>query len=159
MIACNSPKEIKEAANKLKGDWAFLDKYGIYNEAFFGDSMFFIYNKENGKMPGFKYAIKNDSLLSNFRKNKNSLERIARIQWLSNDKIILSTEFVSDTLDRIPVNGEIIDTTNILLDTGSFVEAHKKRHEDFLVKKGILSPEDVKEFKESGEVPDYLKRN
>ena len=110
-------------------------------------------------MPGFKYAIKNDSLLSNFRKNKNSLERIARIQWLSNDKIILSTEFVSDTLDRIHVNGERIDTTDILLGIGSFVEAHKKRLEDFLVKKGILLPEDVKAFKEKGEVPDYLKRN
>lgn len=158
ILACSSTKENKNVINELKGEWAFIDKYGTYVEAFFTDSIFYTYNMVNGKMPDLNYNVKNDSLYSSLRKHEK-MGAIAGLQWLANDKIVLSTKFVNDTLERISVDYEKIDTTGILLSSGSYFEAYKKRYEAFLIRKGILIPEEIKAFKEKGEVPDYLKQN
>ena len=157
IMACNSPTAKKKTVNKLKGDWAFLDKRGTYNEAFFGDSIFFTYNKINGKMPEFNYKVVNDSLYSNFEKSKKTLSRIAGIKWISENRVILSTEFVHDTLEPILGNGFLLSNTDFKKDSSDFVKAHFERYEAFLIRHGILSPEEVKEFKEEGKIPDDVK--
>jgi hypothetical protein len=158
IIACSSPTEQKKANNKLKGDWAFLDKRGNYNEAFFGDSVFFTYNKINGKMPDFKYKVVNDSLYSNFEKPKPALSRIAGIKWISENRVILSTEFVHDTLEPISESGFLLSNTNFKKDSAKFVKDHFNRYEAFLIKRGILSADEVRDFKEKGIVPEDLKK-
>ena len=157
IIACNSPSEKQEPINILKGNWAFLDKHGTYNEAFFGDSTFFTYNMVSGKMPGFGYEVKDDSLYSNFDKSKKTLTRIAGIEWLSDNRVILSTEFVHDTLEPILGSGMLLSNTDFKRDSTEFVKAHYQRYEAFLISRGILSKEEVKEFKEKGKVPEDVK--
>ena len=159
ILACSSPTEKKKAVNNLKGNWAFLDKRGTYNEAFFGDSTFFTYNMINGKMPEFGYKVKNDSLYSNFDKSSKVLSRIAGIEWISGDRVILSTEFVHDTLEQILESGMLLSSTNFKKDSIKFVKAHYMRYEAFLINRGILSPEEVKEFKEKGKVPDDVQNH
>ncbi len=155
-IACSPPVKKKKADNKLKGDWAFLDKRGNYNEAFFGDSTFFTYNKINGKMPEFKYKVINDSLYSDFEKSKKALNRIAGIKWISENRAILSTEFVHDTLEPISGPGFLLSNTDFKKDSAKFVKDHYQRYETFLIERGILTAEEVREFKEKGKVPEDL---
>ncbi len=154
VVACSSPTEKKKAVNNLKGNWAFLDKHGTYNEAFFGDSTFFTYNMVSGKMPEFGYEVKNDSLYSNFDKSKKTLTRIAKIEWIMEDRVILSTEFVHDTLEPIWESKMVLSNTDFKSDSVEFVKAHYLRYEAFLISRGILSLEEVKEFKEKGKVPE-----
>ena len=159
IIACNSPSEKQEPINNLKGNWAFLDKRGTYNEAFFDDSTFFTYNMVNGKMPEFGYKVINDSLYSNFDKSTEVLTRIAGIEWISDNRVILSTEFVHDTLEPVFDSGILLSNTDFKKDSSDFVKAHYIRYEAFLIKRGILSPDEVKEFKEKGKVPEDVKNH
>jgi len=159
MLACSSPTEKKKAVNNLKGNWAFLDKHGTYNEAFFGDSTFFTYNMVSGKMPEFGYQVKNDSLYSNFDKSKKTLTRIAKIEWIMEDRVILSTEFVHDTLEPILESRMVLSNTDFKKDSTDFVKAYNKRLEAFLMNRGIITKEEVKEFKEKGKVPEDVKNH
>ena len=159
ILACSSPPEKNQVINRLKGNWAFLDKRGTYNEAFFGDSTFFTYNMINGKMPEFGFKVKNDSLYSNFDKSAKVLIRIAGIKWISDNRVILSTEFVHDTLEPILESGMLLSNTDLKKDSIEFVKAHYIRYEAFLISRGILSPEEVKEFKEKGKVPDDVQNH
>ena len=112
---------------------------------------------ESGKIPEFGYQVKNDSLYSNFDKSTNVLTRIAGIEWILGDRVILSTEFVRDTLEPILELKMVLSNTDLKRDSIEFVKAHYLRYEAFLISRGILLPEEVKEFKEKGKVPEDVK--
>ena len=153
LAACNQVEEKNIPENKLEGNWAFLDGRGNHTEAFFGDSIYFIFNRVYGKMPDYRYFIKNDSLFSNIDKRKTGLNRIAQLRWLNDDKVILTTEFSRDTLERILNSKITLENTDTKKDSLKFYEALNIRYENFLISKGIISKEEIEEFKRTGVPP------
>lgn len=155
MFACN-PKTIeeKDISNNIYGNWSFLDGNGNYNEAFFDDSTYVTFNLKYGLSPAFNYVIVNDSLYSNVDKRKSGLNRIAKFSWLNNDKVVLVTEFSRDTLDRIIDSQSTLQNTDPTKDSIDFFDGLKKRYEYFLIAKGILTKEEVEQFKNDSIVPD-----
>ena len=154
LISCSTEKKEN---NPLHGNWAFLDRFGNYNEAWFGDSLYATYNKFNKRSPNFRYEIKNDSLYSNLDKRKKGLNRIAKLTWLDDGRVILNTEFVRDTLQRINTNGVKLGNAHPTKDTTGYSEAFSKRYEEFLISKGIISREEMQEFKNSKRIPEDVK--
>lgn len=158
IIACNpQTRDKNEAANNICGNWSFLDGQGNYNEAYFSDSTYITFNLKYGASPYFSYIIKNDSLYSNIDKRKTGLNRIAEFTWLNVDKVILVTEFSRDTLDRIR-NAEVtLQNTDLTFDSLLFGDAIKKRYEDFLVTKGVLTKEEIEQFNNDSIIPQDVK--
>ncbi|MBM3436543.1 MAG: hypothetical protein FJY07_10055 [Bacteroidetes bacterium] len=154
LISCNSKQAGKALPeNKMKGNWAFLDGRGNYNEAYFADSTFVTYNMVMGKAPEFRYALKNDSLYTNTNKRKKGLNRIARVEWLDGNKVIFTTEFSRDTLERITGENITLETTDPKTDSIFFKTQITRRYEKFLVTRGIITPEEIDAFKKEGAVP------
>ncbi len=154
LFACNPKQESKSnVENTLKGNWCFLDGRGNYNEAFFSDNTYLTYNAKYGIAQIYNYKVNNDSLYSNVDRRKKGLNRIAKISWLK-DKVVMITEFSRDTMERIKDTGMTLETMNPNVDTAKFHEAFNKRYEDFLVKKGILSKEEIEQFKKDRKVPE-----
>lgn len=154
IVACNPQTiEEKESPNNIYGNWSFLDGYGNYNEAFFDDSTYVTFNLKHGPSPAYNYIIINDSLYSNVDKRKSGLNRIAQFSWLNNDKVILVTEFSRDTLDRINDSKNTLQNTDPTKDSLIFFDGLKKRYEYFLIAKGILTKEEVEQFKNDSIVP------
>ena len=159
MISCGQVQENEEKVNPIEGNWAFLDMRGNYNEAYFGDSLYYTFNHSFGHAPEFKYELRGDSLYSNIDKRKTGLNFIANLTWLDQDTVIFKTEFTKDTLNRIFDAVVRLDNTNLESDSIQFMDAFNQRYEDFLIAKGILSTEEVKRFKEKQIVPDDIKQN
>ena len=155
IIACNPQSGNEEKkSNTIAGDWAFLDGRGNYNEAFFGDSTYITYNLVYGASPYYYYVIKNDSLYSDIDKRKPGLNKIAEFSWLNQNKVILVTEFSRDTLDRILDAKNTLQNTDPVSDSLIFFNAIKKRYEDFLVSKGIMTLEEIEKFKNDSIIPE-----
>ncbi len=159
IIACNPQKNSEEEnTNMINGNWSFLDGRGNYNEAFFNDSTYITYNLKYGTSPYYSYVVINDSLYSNIDKRKPGLNRIAEFFWLNADKVVLVTEFSRDTLDRIKNLQLTLQNTNPAKDSSVFFGAIKKRYENYLISKGILTQEEIEQFKNDSLVPeDVLK--
>lgn len=158
LIACNTQVKTDEESglqgNHLAGNWQFLDKYGNYNEAFFTDSTYRTINAYVNKEQALSYLLRNDSLFANLDKRKKGMQPLAGIQWIDDDQVVITTEFVRDTLTRM-VGVEItLETTSPFRDSLKFYTAFYQRYEAFLVNKGILSPKEVKAFRERQEVPE-----
>jgi len=151
---CTAHKKPKESS--IMGNWAFLDKTGNYNEAWFDTDKYVTYNRFGGLMPSFKYVVKNDSLYSTFGKKKD-LKPVAKLIWLNDDKFIIFNESTEDTLERIKSVGITLNNTDVKADSVKFRSAFEKRYEDFLVNKGILSRKEIEEFKKNKKVPDETK--
>ena len=159
LIGCNpQPSANEKEKNKLLGDWQFLDIRGNYVEAFFDDSTYFIYNQKMGHSPKFNYFIINDSLYSNVDKRKSGINKTAQIIWLNENKVIMRTEFSRDTMDRITEAAITLGNTDLKRDSAIFREAISNRHEDYLLAKRILTPEEIKEFKETKIIPEDVLR-
>ena len=155
LFACNSQNDSeKKSDNMIHGNWSFLDGHGNYNEAFFGDTTYVTFNFAGGLAPVYSYYVKNDSLYSNIDKRKQGLNRIARFVWLNNDKVILITEFSKDTLDRIIDSENTLQTLDMTTDSAVFFNALKQRYENFLVAKGILTLEEIEQYKNDSIVPE-----
>ncbi len=154
VVAC-SPKQgsVRNSENKLKGNWCFLDGRGNYNEAYFSDSTYVTYNGKYGIAPAYKYVLKKDSLYSNVDRRKKGLNRIAKIAWLQ-DKMVFITEFSRDTLERIETDGMTLAKMNPKKDSAKFNRDFNNRYENFLVKKGILSEDEIEQFKQDKKVPE-----
>lgn len=161
MFACNQqPANQKEiSTNPLQGNWNFLDKYGNYNEAYFGDSTYKTINKYFKEELAFKYFVKNDSLYSNLDKRKKGMSALAGLKFLSHDSVIISTEFVRDTLSRIKDYKLTLQNTNPFMDSVNFFQAFEKRYENLLISKGIITAEEAREFHEKQTIPqDVIKK-
>jgi hypothetical protein len=143
----------------LSGNWAFLDVRGNYNEAFFTDSTYITYNMVHGLSPVFKYYIKNDSLYSNINKRKPGLHRIAKVNILTPDSMILVTEFSRDTIGRLRTEKITLENTDPKKDSALFRQEVYKRYEAFLLSKGIIKQDEVEEFKKFNKVPEDIKGN
>ena len=155
IIACNPQTGFKnKKTNTIVGNWAFLDGHGNYNEAIFGDSTYLTYNLVYGASPYCAYVIKNDSLYSNIDKRKPGLNRIAALTWKNPDKVVLVTEFSRDTLERIKDAKITLQDTDPVADSFIFLNAIKKRYEDFLISKGIMTLEEIEKFKIDSIVPE-----
>jgi len=159
LAACNQIEEKNIPKNELKGNWAFLDGRGNYSEAFFGDTVYFIFNRVYGKMPDYRYFVKEDSLYSNIDKRKMGLNRIAHLMWLNNDKVIFTTEFSRDTLERIVKQEITLENTDFKKDSLKYYEALNNRYENFLISKGIIFKEEMEKFKETGIPPEDVRTN
>jgi len=154
-VACNPQTTEEEAIeNDILGNWSFLDGRGNYTEAFFGDSTYITFNLVKGASPVFSYVVKNDSLYSNIDKRKTGLNRIAAFNWLNKDNVILVTEFSRDTLERISDPENTLQHIDLKSDSAVYLDAIKKRYEDFLVRKGILSQEEIDQYKNDSIVPE-----
>jgi hypothetical protein len=159
--SCNlEGKKESKPTSPLSGNWGFLDIRGNYNEAFFTDSTYVTYNMVHGLSPVFQYFIKNDSLCSNINKRKPGLNRIAKINIITPDSIILITEFSRDTIGRLKDEEVTLENTDPKKDSMLFRQEIYKRYEAFLLAKGIIKPEEVEEFKKNNKIPeDVLKKN
>ena len=143
---------IKQKKQTVEGNWAFLDKTGNYNEAWFDTDNYVTYNRFGGLMPSFKYAVKNDSLYSTFGKT-GDLKPVAKLIWIDDDKFVIFNESTRDTLERIEAGEMLLSNTDIKADSAGFRNAFEKRYEDFLVGKGILTRKEIEEFKKSKQIP------
>lgn len=160
IIACNpQPGTRNESPNVLMGNWSFLDGRGNYNEAFFSDTTYTTFNLKHGASPYFSYIVKNDSLYSSIDKRRPGLNRIAEFTWLNANKVVLVTEFSRDTLDRIKDPENTLQNTNPAKDSMIFYTAIKKRYEDYLISKGILSHEEIEQFKKDSLVPEGVRES
>jgi hypothetical protein len=159
ICSCTQTKQ-EEKLNPIAGNWQFLDMRGNYNEAFFNDTSYFTYNQVYGKAPDFVYELRgsNDSLFSNIDKRKKGMNFIAKLTWLHADTVIFKTEFTTDTLGRILDGNYLLGNTDLLADSTFFMNAYNQRYESFLIAKGILSAEEVKQFKEKNIVPEDVKK-
>ena len=142
--------------NPLQGDWCFLDKYGNYNEAFFGDSTYRIYNKYVGAADWFKYDVRNDSLYSSVDRRRKGLSRIAKLIWEKDDEVIFMTEFTTDTLYKIKAERSLLSNCEPGEDT-TFVRHFFDRYEQFLIAKGIITEEESVDFRKNQKVPKDIK--
>jgi len=160
IIGCNTNTSIDEKVeNKLLGNWQFLDTRGNYIEALFEDSTYFIYNMSMGHSPKWKYFLRNDSLYTNIDQRRPGIHKTADINWIDDDKVVIVTQFSTDTMDRIKDAVITLENTDIKSDSAVYREAFNQRHENYLLEKGILTPEEVKDFKEKKIVPeDILKK-
>lgn len=157
ILGCSQPPQNPQ--NKLLGVWAFLDVRGNYNEALFQDSIYYTYNMRYGLTDGNNYFVINDSLYSDIDVKKKGLSRIAEFNWLTDDLVILSTEFSKDTLERLINASVTLENTDAKRDSLKFRTAFNERYESFLVRKGILSKEEIEQFKKDQKVPEDVIEN
>lgn len=163
LVACQQQGQKKEIAaenrNALKGEWQFLDKYGNYNEAYFGDSTYQTINRFVDRKVVVDYRVKGDTLRSvmDYRNEKRVI--LAGLRWIDSDHVVIFTEFVSDTLTRMEDAGISLKSTDPFTDSLSFFTAFNKRYDRYLVDKGIVSEDEIRAFRERQEVPvDVLKK-
>jgi hypothetical protein len=153
ITACTSKMEKTPPGNRIKGHWGFLDRNGNYNEVYFADSSFVTFNMRLGAVIPMPYFIRKDSIYTNFKRNRSEMIGIARVQWMPDNRVVLSTAYVSDTLERFSDEGATLANTDPLNDSITYRRAFNLRHEKFLIGKGILTVEEVENFKKSGIVP------
>ena len=158
MASCNFEKQRTNSRSPLSGNWAFLDMRGNYNEAYFTDSTYITYNMVHGLSPVFKYVIKNDSLWSNINKRKPGLHRIAKINVITPDSIILVTEFSRDTIGRLMGEKITLENTDPKKDSVLFRAEIYRRYEAFLLAKGIIKQQEMEEFKKFNKIPEDVKK-
>ena len=161
-MACNMESGDKEQSkiseNPLKGNWNFLDKYGNYNEAYFGDSIYRTFNRHYVQDATFKYFYKNDSLWSDCDLRVKGLTPIAKIEILEKDRFVLSNQYVSDTLHKMSKEKYTLKDLHPFKDSAVFYPAFYKRYEDFLISKGIITEEEAKDFNENQKVPEDIRK-
>lgn len=157
LFACsqegNRTTEEGPVPNPLQGNWAFLDKYGNYNEAFFGDSSYFTFNRVFGPMPSYKYLVKNDTLYSAIRRDSDELKPVASLKWFGKDSVVIIAEFGKDTLTRLPEEGIHLGDTDLKKDSAAYVAGMHERYEDFLIKQGILTREEIEAYRDDSVIP------
>lgn len=139
--------------NTLAGNWHFLDKSGNYNEAWFTDTTYRTINRFANGGEVLQYDIKNDSFYADPGRIKYGLRPIAGIQWIDHDRVVLFTEFVRDTLARMDDTGSTLQNTDPAVDSLRFYTDFYRRYASFLISKGILTEEEVRAFRGSGELP------
>lgn len=159
IIACN-PKAGNEdqKINTIVGNWSFLDSRGNYCESSFNDSTFISFNLAYGATPYFNYVVKNDSMYSTIDKQKSGISKIAAFTWLSPDKVVISTQFSKDTLERLKEANITLGNTDPVEDSAIFYSAIKTRYEEFLVSKGIMTLEEIEQFKKDSIIPEDVKK-
>lgn len=154
IFGCNTAPE----KQLLKGNWAFLDMYGNYNEAYFDDSTYFTFNRIYGIMPGFDYTVQNDTFFSTI-KSTEGIVPIAVLKWIGTKTVVMVTDVINDTLERIIDPKIHLGNTDPLKDSIKFREAFQKRYENFLVNKGILTREEIELFKKDSIIPEDVLHN
>ncbi|MCD4696893.1 MAG: hypothetical protein K8S16_11715 [Bacteroidales bacterium] len=152
----NHEKRIRKS-NVLFGDWGYIDNHGNYIESQFNDTSFRVYNKHAGVSPWFYYSLKNDSMYSGVDKRRLKSPPIATITRISNNEVIIISKSARDTLHRI-LDGEILlSNTEPGKDSLVFKKAFIARYEKFLIKKGIITEEELEKFRNENFIPDDIK--
>ena len=141
-------------SNPLMGNWQFLDRYGNYNEAWFGDSTYQTMNRFVDRKVLVDYEVRGDSLVSSVETERGSRVILAALQWLDRDRVVITTSFVSDTLTRMADGGATLQNTDPFTDSVAFFTDFTRRYDDFLVSRGIVSREEIEAFRRKGEVPE-----
>jgi hypothetical protein len=93
-------------------------------------------------------------LYSDVDRRKPGLNRIAEFTWLNSDKVVLATEFSKDTLERIKDPTYTLQNTDPVKDSVLFYNAMNIRYENFLILKGILTKEEIEQFKKDSTIPE-----
>lgn len=154
---CQIDSEDEPVENQIKGNWAFLNVAGHYNEAYFGDSTYMTYNQVYGALPELRYELKSDSLWSEFNRGDilDSIRPIAKIEWLDINHMVIVMKNVRDTLQR--VTGEGITLEQYSKSTkGQFMKDFMTRYEEFLLERGILTEEEIQEQRKMRKSQDTL---
>lgn len=134
-FACHSP--VQERHNPLRGDWQFLNSRGEYSEAYFTDSTYISFHMITGLTPEVRYILKNDTLFSTADRRHKGLSPMASFLKITDDKVVLSNLFTSDTLERVK-GEEPLSQMHFPADSARFIKAFRKRYHDFLFAKGII---------------------
>ncbi|MCB2221914.1 MAG: hypothetical protein KQI35_16100 [Bacteroidetes bacterium] len=156
IFSCQSPQS--KDHNNLQGYWAFLDRYGNYNEAFFDEHSYATINRFVSEPPRFRYMVKNDSLWTNNDQRKEGLNPIAALIWIDENHVVIDAEFVTDTLERIGNAGITLANTDPKGDSLEFWPAFFERYERFLVSRGIITAEEAKAFREQQKIPEDIEQ-
>ncbi len=158
VMACQPQGRNKSASGSgdqspLSGNWQFLDKFGNYNEAYFADSVYQTINRFVDRNLRVSYTIHGDTLRSVVPTADDKRVILARLAWIDNDHVVISTEFVSDTLSRMENPAITLQNTDPFRDSLKFFTAFNERYVEYLILKGIVTEEEVRAFRERGEVP------
>jgi hypothetical protein len=146
----------KEKPFELKGLWGFLDVHGNYNEAWFDSTSYKTMNRFVPQPPQFNYLVQKDTLFSDVDKRKSGMNPIAVLKWIEQDRVVFIGEFVSDTLYRVKDASIHFGNSDPIKDSANFWPAYYSRYESFLISRGIITEEDARQFRESGEIPDEV---
>ncbi len=146
--------ENRPPVNTLQGNWQFLDRYGNYNEAWFGEKTYQTFNRFVDRKVEVDYEVRGDSLVSSVETARGSQVIRAYLEWLDRDRVVIRAEFVSDTLIRLKDSATTLQDTDPFADSAAFHSAFNRRYDDFLVSKGIVSREEIDAFRQRGEVPE-----
>ena len=163
IMACQPQGRNKSASGSgdkspLSGNWQFLDKFGNYNEAFFTDSVYQTINRFVDRNLRVRYTIHGDTLRSVVPTADDKRVILARLAWIDSDHVVISTEFVSDTLSRMENPAITLQNTDPFRDSLKFFTAFNERYVEYLIGKGIVTEEEVRAFREQGEVPEDVKK-
>ncbi|MCF8405697.1 MAG: hypothetical protein K9H58_17255 [Bacteroidales bacterium] len=160
-IGCNNsnPKvdNKEEKTNDLIGDWGYLDNQGIYIETQFNDTTFRVYNRYGGCSPWFYYTAKKDNFYSSMEADRVTEPPLASIEWLSSDEVILISKSARDTLIRITDGGILLSNTDPIADSAKFARAFNQRYEELLLRKGIITEQELNTFKKDNIMPEDVK--
>jgi len=157
VVSCNqtdNSSQNKELDYDINGNWCFLNKSGVYTESFFSKDFFQVYNKYLGMSPEFNYHIVDDTLFSTFSTGKNVKTQKSVLSWLNEDKIILRTGTGADTMERVKVGDYLLGSIDPKIDSLNFSTAFNNRNDNYLVKRGILTKEEVEAFRKSQTIPE-----
>lgn len=158
LISCNNsshkPEEKIVNAEPLMGTWQYLDKYGNYNEVYFGKDAYQTFNRFVDRKITFPYKVMNDSLYSTADRKRAGMSAVAAIEWISNESVILYTSLFRDTLYRLEGAKKTLADTDPFSDSLQFYPAFFERYEKFLIQRGIITETEVMQFREEGKVPE-----
>ncbi|MCB0823260.1 MAG: hypothetical protein KDC09_11225 [Bacteroidales bacterium] len=157
LFSCNQGKQKQDEHSGIIGCWAFLDGYGNYNEAYFQEHSYLTVNRFVQTPPSSRYQVVHDTLLINTHPDDPELTPIANLIWIDENHVVIHNPYVSDTLERISDNsGELLnlDPKN---DSAVFWNGFYDRYEKFLIRRGIITEEEVREYRENKFIPEDVK--
>lgn len=146
---------IKEVVNyDIQGNWHFLNKQGIYTESYFAEDYFHVFNLQLGASPKFKYRINGDTLFSTFKAQQKAKPQRSLISWVNEDKVIVQSRTGADTMQRMKSGNYLLGTIDPIADSANFISAFMDRNDNYLIKRGVLTKEEVEAFRNSNTIPD-----
>jgi hypothetical protein len=104
------------------------------------------------------YSIHGDTLHSVVPAANEKRVILARLAWIDSDHVVISTEFVSDTLSRMTNPAITLQNTDPFRDSLKFFTAFHERYVEYLIDKGIVTEDEVRAFRERKEVPEDIRR-
>ncbi|GAB4322076.1 MAG: hypothetical protein Kow00127_14670 [Bacteroidales bacterium] len=158
LVSCSSPDKSNESKSpEIFGDWAFLDRYGNYNEAQFKRDTFLIINRFVRQPRKVRYSLHGDSLWVAPGNSSDSLKPAARLSWIDHTHFVITDPFTSDTFERIREQDYTLSKIDPLADSMLYWPAFYKRYENFLIDRGIITSDEAEMFRKQHQIPEDIR--